>query len=91
MYPEFKITVPGVIFLKTTIKLFVGWFKIAIDHYDSMKDNIAALKSSLIKQKGESQNGGNKKTKYAKFSKKNERLLPPDMHTCVCVSGGKKC
>ena len=56
-----------------------------------MKDNIAALKSSLIKQKGESQNGGNKKTKYAKFSKKNERLLPPDMHTSVCVSGGKKC
>ena len=56
-----------------------------------MKDNIAALKSSQKKKKGKSQNGVNKKTKHAKFSKKNKRFLPPDMHTCVCVSGGKKC
>ena len=27
---------------------------------------------------------------YAKFSEKLH-FLPPDTHTCVCVSGGKKC
>ena len=32
--------------------------------------------SSVIKQKGKSQNGGNKKTKQAKFSKKASLLLP---------------
>ena len=31
-------------------------------------------------QKGESQNGGNKNTKDAKFPK-NEGFLPPDTHT----------
>ena len=47
--------------------------------------------SSVIRQKGESQNGCFKKTKQAKFSKKPEHFLPPDTHTYVCVSGGKKC
>ena len=46
--------------------------------------------SSVIRQKGESQNGGNKKTKHANFPK-NERFLRPDSHTYVCESGGKKC
>ena len=36
--------------------------------------------SLVIKQKGKSQNGGNKKTKHAKFSKKPEHFLPPDTH-----------
>ena len=34
------------------------------------------MKSSVIKQKGESQNGGNKKTRYAKFSEKWLFLTP---------------
>ena len=33
-------------------------------------------KSSVIRQKGESQNGGRKKTKYAKFSEKQTFLNP---------------
>ena len=40
--------------------------------------------SSVIRQKGESQNGCLKKTRHAKFSKKRIFLTP-------CVSGGKKC
>ena len=37
------------------------------------------FKSSVIRQKGESQNGCFKKTKHAKFPK-NEHFLPPDPH-----------
>ena len=51
-------------------------------------------KLSLIRQKGESQNGGNKKTKHTKFSEKKknpEHFLPLDTHTYVFVSGSKKC
>ena len=45
----------------------------------------------VVKQKGESQNGGNNKTKHAKFSEK-WIFLPPDTHTMyMCVSGGKEC
>ena len=36
--------------------------------------------SSVIRQKGESQNGGNKKTKHPNFPE-NELFLPPDTHT----------
>ena len=32
--------------------------------------------SSVIRQKGKSQNGGNKKTKHAKFSEKRTFLTP---------------
>ena len=32
--------------------------------------------SSVIRENGESQNGGNKKTKHAKFSKKRAFLTP---------------
>ena len=39
------------------------------------------VKSSVIMQKGESQNGCYKKTKHIKFSE-NEHFLPPDTHTC---------
>ena len=53
--------------------------------------NHAHLISSVIKQKNESQNEGNKKTKYAKFFEKNEHFLPHDTHTYVCLSQGKKC
>ena len=44
----------------------------------------------MIRQKVEPQDGGNKKAKYANFSK-NKHVLPPDPHTYVCVSVGKKC
>ena len=40
---------------------------------------------SVIRQKGESQNGRNK-TKHTKFSEKRT-FLPPDTHTYLCVSG----
>ena len=45
--------------------------------------------SSVIRQKGEPQNGCLKERKYAKFPKK-EYFLPPDTHTFMLVSGGKK-
>ena len=48
------------------------------------------LISSVINQKGESQNGCFKKIKHAKFPK-SEHFLPFDTHTYLCVSGGKKC
>ena len=41
---------------------------------------------AVIRQVGESQNGGNKKTKPVKFSEKWTFLAP-----YLCVSGGKKC
>ena len=41
--------------------------------------------SLVLRQKGESQNGGNKKTKHAKFKKNPEHFLPPDMHTHMCL------
>ena len=44
----------------------------------------------VIRQKHKSQNGCYKKTKQAKFSEK-WTFLTPDPHTCVCISGGKKC
>ena len=34
------------------------------------------IKSSVIRQKGESQNGGNKKTNHAEFSKKRTFVTP---------------
>ena len=44
---------------------------------------------SVIRQKGRFQKGCFKKTKHARFSEKH--FLPPDMHTYMCVSEGKKC
>ena len=49
---------------------------------------LAMLDSSIIRQKGKSQNGF-MKTKHAKFY--NKHFLPPDTHTCVYESGGRKC
>ena len=48
---------------------------------------LPAQKSSVIRLKGKSQQGGNKKTKRAKFSEKHSYSLKHK----VCVSGGKKC
>ena len=42
------------------------------------------------REKGESQNGGNKKIRHAKFSEK-QTFLTPWYHKYMCVSGGKKC
>ena len=46
----------------------------------------------LVKrQKGESQNGGKKKTKQAEFSEKRTFLTSRCAHLHVCLSGWKKC
>ena len=45
--------------------------------------------SSAIRQNGESQNGFSRKKSTSNFLK-NEYFLPPDTHTYVRVSGGKK-
>ena len=45
--------------------------------------------SSVIRQKGVSQNGCYKKTKRAKFSEKRT-FLTPDTHTYMCLSGGQE-
>ena len=50
----------------------------------------AWMKSSLIKQKGKSQNGVTRKRTPLIFPK-NEYFWPPDTHTCVCLSGREKC
>ena len=47
--------------------------------------------SSVIRQKGESQNDCFKKKQTTPNFPKNEHFLPLDTHTYVCVSGGKKC
>ena len=49
--------------------------------------SVLHISTSVIRQKGESQNGGNKKAKHAKFSDKRTFLTP----WYVCVSGDKKC
>ena len=46
--------------------------------FTEIENNINKL--AVIRQKGESQNGGNKKAKHPKFSE-NKHFLPPDMHT----------
>ena len=48
------------------------------------------MKSSVVRQKGESQYGVSKKQRTPSFPK-NKQFLPHDAHTYVCVSGGKKC
>ena len=46
--------------------------------------SIFQCSSSIVRQKGESQNGGNKKTKETKFSKKINISYPLiRTHTCV--------
>ena len=45
---------------------------------------LTLINLSVIRQKGESQNGGDKNTKHAKFSPKRIFSTP------LCVSGGKK-
>ena len=48
------------------------------------------IKVSVLRQKGQSQNGSSKKTNHAKFSKNRTSFTPWYAHV-VCVSGGKKC
>ena len=61
----------------------------------SLQEGIFGTAASLSPEfisnmaKGRTQNGGNKNTKHAKFSEKRT-FLPPDTHTYVCVSEGKK-
>ena len=43
--------------------------------------------SLVIRQKAESQNGGNKKTKHAKFSEETD-IFSPLIHTRKCVYQG---
>ena len=45
----------------------------------SLQVNTVYYVSTVIRQKGETQNGCSKKTKDAKFSE-NEHFLPPDTH-----------
>ena len=49
---------------------------------------VTQILKTVIRQKGETQNWGNKKTKHTKFPK-SEYFLPPDTHTYVSES--KKC
>ena len=48
------------------------------------------LNLSVVREKGESQNGCFMKTKHFKFPEK-QILLSPDTQTYGCVSWGKKC
>ena len=59
-----------------------------IDFYHPYPVYFEIANLSVIRQKGKSQNGCNKRTKHAKFSEKH--FLPPDTYICD-VSGGKKC
>ena len=47
--------------------------------------------TSIIRQKGESQNGCFKKNKGREIFRKKKHFLPPDTHTHVCIAVGKKC
>ena len=56
--------------------------------YEAYCENI---KSSVIRQKGESENAGNKKTKQAKFSLKQTFLTPWYAHVSVRMGGKNVC
>ena len=70
---------------RDTVRIFHIW---KITNLVSLID-----RSSVVRQKGESQNGCFKKTKHVKFSEKRTFLLR--VRTLMCVSGkgsgGKKC
>ena len=53
--------------------------------FSTLRENI----SSVITQTGESQNGGNKKTKHPEFYEKRKFFIPIT-HMYACISGGKK-
>ena len=48
------------------------------------------LNTSVISKRADLKTGVSRKQSTPKFPK-NQHFLPPDTHTCVCVSGGKKC
>ena len=68
---KWKVSIATLKFVR--LKFTCIWYWERLDNYIS----------SVIRQKGESQNGCFKKTKHAKFSEK-QTFLTPDMHTCTC-------
>ena len=75
---KWKVSIATLKFVR--LKFTCIWYWERLDNYIS----------SVIRQKGESQNGCFKKTKHAKFSEK-QTFLTPDMHTYVWLSGSKNC
>ena len=67
----------------------MDWFLYDRDlRHEEVKELIPEIVGN--KAKGRTSKRRFKKAKHAKISK-NKHYLPLDMHTCVCVSGGKKC
>ena len=64
---------------------FSCWY----NHVQMMKHNNKETNLLVIRQKSESQNGGNKKTKYGKFPEKR-KFLTPDLRTYICILGVQK-
>ena len=75
--------------IKSGLKPTVGW-ACKRSSYQACFKSTGKIISSVIREKGKSQNRYFKKTKHSKFSK-NQHFLLPDTHMYVCVSGGKKC
>ena len=50
-----------------------------------MKIMLSVIITSIISQKDQSQNGGNKKTKHAKFSEKRTFLIPCNLSESGCI------
>ena len=71
------------IFAKSSI--LVVWLD--FEYTSDFGFGFAYWNSSVIRQKGESQNGYNKKTKHAKFSEKRTFLTPSYIHVRVRIRG----
>ena len=83
--PHFPVFSPNTGKYRPEIKPYLDTFHIVHVLQNQNIGNIG--KSSVIRQKRESQNECFKKIKHVKFPK-NEHFLPPDTHMYVCVSGG---
>ena len=68
---------------------YTPWKRQKIKGFLTFSKGIEMENLSVIRQKGESQNGCFKKKKHVKFSEKQTFLTP--WYTHVCVLGGKKC
>ena len=66
---------------KDILRKTIRWSNVQVRDKIRIRDDNSKI-SSIMRQKGDSQNGFYKKIKHAKFS---------DKRTYVCVSGGKKC
>ena len=81
-----------VVFKKTAKNILFPFFKafklFRITTQPKLRKYLQCSFSSVIRQKGESENGCFKKTKHAKFPEKQTFLTS---WYVVCVSGGKKC